>query len=191
MLPLTKCHETHNDHNGRWECHQDGNEAEDCLKRDRHVGMPQSVSNAMDAKSILGMDELFRNQYLTVGAYHINLRRSNQTSRQTVQRFEDIEPRGENSGSDQDASVGNWRIPIIYHHFQVNMRNWNPSINLHIEALTVKDISISFSASIPFLGTRFLVPAWLFRPDVKPGLKLARSNESAALFCRTAYEAVQ
>lgn len=71
------------------------------------------------------------------------------------------------------------------------MRDWNPSINLHIEAHTLRSTSTSPSAAIPFLGTRPLVPVWLFRPDVKPGLKLARANESVAVLGHTAFEAVQ
>lgn len=62
LLP-TKCGEPHNDHNGRWECDQDGNGAEDCFKRDRHFWMDsvasQSFLNVNNAQSILRMDELF------------------------------------------------------------------------------------------------------------------------------------
>lgn len=71
------------------------------------------------------------------------------------------------------------------------MRNWNPSINLHIEAATLRGMSALTSTAIPFLVTRLFVLVWLFRPNVKPGLKSARSNESAAVLCLTAYLAVQ
>lgn len=62
LLLLAKCREPHDDHNGRWECDQDGNGAEDCFKRDRHLagdlGLQQSVTNVNNAKSILRMEEL-------------------------------------------------------------------------------------------------------------------------------------